>query len=893
MVGRIIQLQNNYIPLTENNLNPDYLGFRYYDGITVGHNLFKDNVDLMEFWKQDVKDSIHIDGGYSVQKIYIFSDMDYEQDNEFWDNKDYPFLFITSVQFHVRNVMLNEILEGLSEALTEDLQKSQDDAKIAFYLTLDENDVVVITKCKDYRTGKQIASSFHKKDNCLIVKGYSFYAKYSFTISGIKGNLCREAKGVPSKCTISIVEKSPGSIEVIVNEIDKILNPDSNIASEKVSTRKVIKYSVLGKDDNLLEFEPKSWDEIIKMYEENGPFHDYKDIVSISTQFLYNNENNSEESWISFSNAGEKVNNVNDMSEKSIICKVLRNKLKENYKILVDQLSKDDTPKNRKSVSYYKMVWQILNSIQKFQNDTFEDYIYICMYAPLNMLVEKMSSEIQFEKQYEENGIYDILTYISQTSQNLVQTEKQFIHTPQLKAGCFYIPVKLNAFYAAFVYKVKNYLNKRFGLKDNNDQLIHSYEFMIYSGMNEKVKAKKFFESSQDGGRLLFIEIPEKATFDPKQMMIDLSHEIGHFVGSSLRMREKRYEMLIDAVPRMIGLCIYLDPEIRKFLTENGLDLLIKRLIKRLKSYIKMDIQNVSLYSEYLNAEIINSVNSFLQLCLDGKEQLFSSVFVDYIDKKTKDYTSETKEKIIKELGNERKVFNEKMRRYLYDLQTYSDSKDQNKDRFCSIYRITEILFSITKECFSDLISILLLDLKYEDYYVSMFKSISKYNINQVLDTDLMIRIALVTEVMTSNIAGKKGYWDIEKISEESKKQQNSDKKRFYDEIVKYHNFMSENYEPDYSTFKRLEPVVWKTREEVFLVNVFWEKDLLNSLAGYLVDCLKKFSEPDSYENELNEIRNDFQMIENNNFVSDKISYIHNSINEYRNNIMNVYCNML
>ena len=53
--------------------------------------------------------------------------------------------------------------------------------------------------------------------------------------------------------------------------------------------------------------------------------------------------------------------------------------------------------------------------------------------------------------------------------------------------------------------------------------------------------------------------------------MIVLSHEIGHFVGSKLRMRERRYEVLKESLIRLVGLHTYLDYGMSKFFTIDGL----------------------------------------------------------------------------------------------------------------------------------------------------------------------------------------------------------------------------------------------------------------------------------------------------------------------------------
>ena len=92
MVCRILYLESNHIPPMVSNINSEYIGFRYYDGIKISDNIFLNGQnELSKIWTHSANEIIKMDGGYSSQTIYLFSDNDEKVDCEFWNYKEFPF----------------------------------------------------------------------------------------------------------------------------------------------------------------------------------------------------------------------------------------------------------------------------------------------------------------------------------------------------------------------------------------------------------------------------------------------------------------------------------------------------------------------------------------------------------------------------------------------------------------------------------------------------------------------------------------------------------------------------------------------------------------------------------------------------------------------------------
>ena len=886
MNGRILYLGNNHVPPTNNDIKGEYISFGYYDAIKISENIFKENggkFDLSKIWIQSVKDIFEMKGGYSVQAMYLFNDDTIENEKKFWDNKELPCLFLITLQLNIRDSKLPH----MCESLVEDIRSYCNDKChyynmiIAGYFMLDENDIILAVKTDNYKLGRVITNSLHKKVSILFAE--PIHISYSFTISGILKDgtkIVSEIGDIPEECQLRIVERQPGTIDNILDEMRDKING-------------VKAYPVFGRDDNLITFKPTSWSQILSLYSLGGPFFNdgvyRKNILSMSTLFLYSIEKNEK---ISFTELyPEQKKDPEDEQYKSI-CLALMKRIEEMYQKSIECLNDSywDGAIQTENANY-KAIWQILNSVAKFEHKAFPDYIYVAIYLPLKMLISKMVylNELQenTKRKYitrnvvkpdeiydlslmNNKGIHLFLDAINQVSQNLIRAERQFMQTPKLNAGCYYVPVKLYAFYTAYVYKVVNYLNKFFGSKN-------SYEFMLYPGMNEQLRVKRIFYSPYDKNRLLLVEIPEKQIFNPKHMMITLCHEIGHFVGSKLRRRQSRFDHLKDAIGRTIILYIFLNRTTKKIITKDSLEYLLEKLTFEFNKEIAKEVLNVKnewnekhfdtiLHSEYLESIFINGINSFLTICLFDENNVLEEAFITYL-------ISNPNEIEANQIHKQKKEFLKCTKSFIYNMQsTFIKCGEKTSE----VDEIVEIIFNIIKESFADLVSIMILNLSYKDYYESIFRSMSVYRIEDLIISQAMIRMAIVTETMISNNDSPLNlYWDLELMKSDYQCEVNRDMKIFLNEIILYHNRMVR----DESPYSRL-----KDMDANSVLNVFWDKELLNILVDYLSECLITFDDHIIEEQKkiLKEIKNDFNNIVSGDSMSIKVVQINKSIQNYR-----------
>lgn len=878
MVGRILYLKNNHIPPSETDLKSEYTSFGSYDGITIGENVFKNEQDdLSEIWVQSVRDTIEMSGGYSSQAMYLFSDADENTDEFFWKNYDLPILFLIAIQLNKRNNDLLDVRKIIVNKIQEYCTNNKILAQITSYLMLDENDIMLAVKCNNYRLGKIITSSLHKKDNGIVFSDNTFYASYSFTITGIKENassFCID--GIPEVCQIQIIERYPGTVDEL-----------------KIKENKEV-YPIFGRDDNLLKFKPESWESILSLYRQDGQLSNglffRKRFLSVSTRFLCKIDDNEK---IVFGDG--KTKNLEGDKDKSKICHNLKKKIEQLYRENIAELSKREGNAIIYNLSAcYKAIWQILNSIEKFEKKAFPDYIYISIFSSLSMLISKIidrkeknetKSNLSYLNNIEE--IYSFLTAINQISQNLVRAERQFTQIPELNANCYNIPIKLHAFYAGFVDKVKCYLNESFGTGNY-------YEFTLYPGINEQLTVTQVFykkesnrsDIEKENKRLILMNIPEKQVFDPKHMLICLCHEVGHFVGSKLRQRERRYLSIKHAAARLICLHLYCDRKIKKYITQKGLTYLFDYIYVEVARNIENQLalqkskscysDDILVHTEFLEIIIAKGINDFVLKNVDITQDVYEKVLTEYIKEESLKNAKLTREDIKKY----KEEYSKALRSYFYNIQSETSLDEDN----VSINAISEHLILLYKESFADLVSVLILDLNFREYCQSIFKSLKEYETEEMVDTDLVIRVVLVAITMGLDIEDLKDHkiykakWNLNDIYEWKHEERNKSIKKFLEKVIQYYKFAGSSYknEKNDSVYERLNYIESNTA-----ASVFRDYELLYYLYDYLGDCRLTFEKNRNKTSEHMrlKIKESFEMLTKKHKISEKITYI-NYVNE-------------
>lgn len=566
-ICRPFTLYSDFLPPTGERRDCQYLSLGYYDGLDVGDNLFADGKwDFGCLWDFSGKQKEKLNGSYSEQTIFGFrgeEDDSYNKDTDFWEQAsggfEYPFLFLVMLQDQNHGEDLTALWER-----KDDLEKALEIPGIQraiTYLTLDTSDLLLILSCKVYETGARMIDSFHRRQEESVLAKKGWQLRYSFTIPSVSKaavnseGICFEQAGKLEKVYIYVIEREPGSIITLSNKIE-------NVLKKQEPGSRYYRESVPGCNDEVLVMGNVSWKFFLSLYKDkegilNHSSVPYQDYIFGVTTILGNSfplSGNWQQSRQGIN--GEKEPDKTGKDHKTVtLSSRLRKECMELFPVGMD--NKDSKLK--------KGLLSVINSLEKFENGPFEDYIFISALKPMKMLIDvlKTTKDKQWPERYTYS--YRFLEEFILYAQNTVRSDRQFTQTPDFTVRIFDMPAKINAFYNAYINEVKKVLNHFAGqCKEGQVEAgnHHEYEFLICPGIVDNMKVDEVFPMFTENRRLFLVDMPEKQVFNPELMLVMLGHEISHFVGSPLRNRELRYEQMAAVLAHVFT--GYLECELEK-----------------------------------------------------------------------------------------------------------------------------------------------------------------------------------------------------------------------------------------------------------------------------------------------------------------------------------------
>lgn len=758
----------------------EYLSFGYNDGVTVGDNLFQDeecDYNFQRMWEYYVNHGEKKGEGYSS---HILWGLRFEPDGsigmtdeEFWDDKEniakYPFLFISLLQFD-KNTQTGESGWKIGKYLEQELAKSNENIKAITYLTFDKSDLILVMQCEKYKDGADVINSLHYGKNNLISDGKKVRLAYSFTVASVKRRTLQEndviekIEGDIQHAYIFVIERYPGSVADVYKKIQKELDPGAG------------KEAILGCNDEVIVIHNVPWKKFLKFFRFNiktdsavSMVQDLsmepgdsaspewsENLIGITTMIGtgVNIPDGESCSWQdSVDEDGFRHKSSGDGREtEQLLSATMREKCKsiqftgEGESIWLEAVKRN--------------IYQTVNSLRKFETTPFKDYLFQVAFLPLNMVLD---IALELESSCWESFIesfYKFMKGLNLYAQNSEQSDRQFVQAPDLKVRIYDAPVKLNAFYNSFIFFVKKYLNTMDQMAvpgfDNTVMLqdisLHEYEFLACPGVTNNMRVEELFKGLSDDRRIFLIEMPESQVYCPSAMLAMLAHEVGHFVGKSVRGRVRR----VDYAAKAMGIAVM------KFIRKK----LQKHMDQKEYQYIKED-------SDYWN-EVANTITKYL------KE--FHKHYPDYIEKvkysedlELSDEIKSVKEKLRNRqyhsdvlmeslIEGTRVVFMKQeirfwdavlVRDYAYWLDNDSKLAEDRKNRLqeeiqrsiieflswepwklypMNIYSITELLVHLFKECIADLIAILTLRLSLKNYLETFCISDKAQGYDMLLD---------------------------------------------------------------------------------------------------------------------------------------------------------------
>jgi len=651
------------------------------------------NDTLSKMWENIYSLSTNIEHGESIYNLFAVTD----NCGDFWsDFNESSYLFFSAIQVNFNYTQnFNSQIVGLRNEIAEFFSEKGllENVDYSVYKSLDCGDLILFIKSDKYTEGAKMIHNMTIK---------SKHRHYSYSVCGFNVSkiLNEEFDEVLPKAVVCSVMSDASNyarwfkyFETEYNKSiwfrnDNDLRYSSENKCEKTFSRPSNEYIHLGRlgsEDLCINIFNCRIKHLLSMTDkENGVFY-------------YKNANVRNALCRFRINLDLDIDDISPTNERGL----------EERKSLIKE--KADIWRNSKNFEppVYKALVEILSSCEDLEKRGFAFDILDCILNVFPLFIEKIKkyqdSDIRVYWPYEFTAdlIY-FITGIRSIAEGSLHADKLFVTVPGFNAVVCDAPSKLLLYYTIYIQKLADILN---------DEKEKQYRFLLCPDLYQIIQIMHLFD--YDDNYLLKVRIPIMRLFSPSTLLMELSHEVAHYVGREIRNRAYRSSQIIKIIAytmadrlvrplNMEGNQLDECYEISLFGPSNmvfSVDELLKRLWNAIPEYI----------SEYLNQCVSAKIGKREHFSKDIKVILKNSIY--------KLYTSEAECNKLQNCICETLLEGNK-----HDSEKYKNSATDIRVLFPIIKRhifqsivdqefetITELVFDLCSESFADIVMLILI----------------------------------------------------------------------------------------------------------------------------------------------------------------------------------------
>ena len=240
------------------------------------------------------------------------------------------------------------------------------------------------------------------------------------------------------------------------------------------------------------------------------------------------------------------------------------------------------------------------------------------LYEPVYLLFPSLSAFwrhvfAESENLYDSKGFYCKFSELSiHTFEHLLRAEGQLSQYPEIRPLSYDIPVFILEYAYAFLLK----FNRLLTLFDENEN--EKTTFLLTPNAEYDVITREIFEPFNKIPGVLAITFPFSLFYNTKKLLLSLCHEVSHYVGETLRNREKRYDMLLDCAAYEIMRYMFADAEQDPSEMKTDISNMLRKSIQQIYEPEENNYESKPVYRESLN-----KLEFYVGQTVNGK-------FVDY-----------------------------------------------------------------------------------------------------------------------------------------------------------------------------------------------------------------------------------------------------------------------
>lgn len=346
---------------------------------------------------------------------------------------------------------------------------------------------------------------------------------------------------------------------------------------------------------------------------------------------------------------------------------------------------------------------QTLNTLDQYENFAMSQDIFFLLYPAFDMFDQKFDAALQEwrdRKDMTKEALCNLLVYASSVIYHTIHTDQVFLMIPGYSGTSFSIPIKLSLLYLWFIDKVAKVINDK----------SYQYRCILTPEMESRPITGLINLGLEESDRLICVRLSQRSLFLPRDLMIILSHEIGHYIGSDLRKRALRLDCLVRTLGYFVAEGIAPGEFDGFTITESERNIWVA-FQHYLKKELPVDVAKVlgkkmkekcpgkEFYADDVETALINSI---LEIVMDDGGVVYKVIY---------DIPSD----VLSQIPQDEKYVDNM--RYLYKIQRHLERNKKILAATGIVEKIVRVLVKVYREIFSDMVALAVLGCSETDYH--------------------------------------------------------------------------------------------------------------------------------------------------------------------------------
>lgn len=402
----------------------------------------------------------------------------------------------------------------------------------------------------------------------------------------------------------------------------------------------------------------------------------------------------------------------------------------------------------KKDYSWSYSLMKLLGTLRTMYENCVMDDLSDLLVPGVRALLERIShldkNNLWRERDHED--VWEFLEYWTSLTSDITHLESQLVQHPELTSIRYYIPAMILRFEQKLVNSYVEIIHKLDQSEVTDSQKRpRTFGPILFICSEERVSTQCFLDPEYDtsyvGSSPLGIFVPVHRLYQPWEIAHILCHEIAHYCGDYLRNRKKRLDCLTESAAAFLlaELAVYLKSPYEKATIPQERNFQ-KKIVERIKRQYPSQDESESTYLKFVSEKLPSSVMK-----------------VGYHQKNLEEYQN-----IIWGMQSPQEQLNHIFAvNKMNTMEAGVIIEKQCRDH------ILNCLIPLYKECYADIVMILVLNCNFSDYYRCVYAEEYELNSQNVAasehHTDRMALVGLALHTIE-----KEPKWELDSFKENS-----------------------------------------------------------------------------------------------------------------------------